>query len=872
MPSNYTRRISLYINGKEVKNEIASIKTEMYKLISTQARMTIGSKEYVAAGTEIRKLKGIITEHNASLRNTESTTSKLVTQFKELLPALSIGAVIGFFANIGKQIFTVQEKFQTFAAVLKTALGSKGAAASSLQMIQEFAAKTPFSVEGLTNSFIKLVNRGFRPTKEELTKMGDLASSTGKDFDMLVEAILDAETGEFERLKEFGIKAKVSGDQVTMTFKGVKTTMDNNAESIRAYLVGLGELNGIMGSMAGISETLSGKTSNLGDSWTTFMKVLGDGKTIFSDVVGGLTDILNAATWAVKSLAQIREEVEVSIAGENVKAGMHEIEVMTASLVRRGVELNTAKKQAYELYKAQRSKQLSDMNRDIATTGAQLKVYTIGINGFKASKAMNNLLLRKSDLESRQRMLADEVDQIKALKDAEIDYTKTTTDYSKLSIKQLTALVKKGDELAKAELLTRKNLTDGIKDAFKELEKQITDLDTKINNAINAGDLALVQKFTAEKQALELLLATHKEVKSQIEKGWSVPGEIKSEVDSMDPKGYKTVKPLKGLNNILNKRDTGLAEKTPEEIAEENAEAERLRVEAQEKEAQEIKEAYTEMAWESAQVLNDSIFSIVRNRQQAEFDHAMYLLEKEREAELSNKNLTEKQIAAINDKYDKKADALKLKQFKKEQNAAYAMAVVNGALAITKTFTAYPWPAGIPMAIAQGVATAAQIAVISSQEPPEYYEGGFTKRDASNRKVAGVVHANEYVIPQEGLKNPQIRAFANMIEVARQNRNLAAFNPSLFKISAMGGFAGGGYTSKFEKLEEWSKMKFDPLGQAERYVNKMQNEILMDLAQTVGLLNKQLGEGIEASVSVRGRNGINEKLAEDKEIRKNAYL
>jgi len=60
-----------------------------------------------------------------------------------------------------------------------------------------------------------------------MVKLGDLASSTGKSFDQLAEAVLDAQTGEFERLKEFGIKASANGDKVTFSFKEQKTTVEN---------------------------------------------------------------------------------------------------------------------------------------------------------------------------------------------------------------------------------------------------------------------------------------------------------------------------------------------------------------------------------------------------------------------------------------------------------------------------------------------------------------------------------------------------------------------------------------------------------------------------------------------------------------------
>lgn len=73
----YDRHINIWINGKEVKNDVASIKKEMYQLINAQSRMTIGSKEYVAAGEEIKRLKGILGDHNASLRQTQSVWGKV---------------------------------------------------------------------------------------------------------------------------------------------------------------------------------------------------------------------------------------------------------------------------------------------------------------------------------------------------------------------------------------------------------------------------------------------------------------------------------------------------------------------------------------------------------------------------------------------------------------------------------------------------------------------------------------------------------------------------------------------------------------------------------------------------------------------------
>jgi TP901 family phage tail tape measure protein len=96
------RRINLYINGKEVKNDIASIKKEMYKLINEQSRMTLGSDEYVKHARKIRTLKGMISEHNKSLRTTEGSWKRLTRSVRN-----SWQTVVGFGVAIGGAIATV---------------------------------------------------------------------------------------------------------------------------------------------------------------------------------------------------------------------------------------------------------------------------------------------------------------------------------------------------------------------------------------------------------------------------------------------------------------------------------------------------------------------------------------------------------------------------------------------------------------------------------------------------------------------------------------------------------------------------------------------------------------------------------------------
>lgn len=70
------RGVYLYLDGSEIKNDIKSVEAEMKGLISAQKKMTIGSEEYVRTAQKIRSLKGIISEHNAQLREVDTNVKK----------------------------------------------------------------------------------------------------------------------------------------------------------------------------------------------------------------------------------------------------------------------------------------------------------------------------------------------------------------------------------------------------------------------------------------------------------------------------------------------------------------------------------------------------------------------------------------------------------------------------------------------------------------------------------------------------------------------------------------------------------------------------------------------------------------------------
>jgi len=214
-----------------------------------------------------------------------------------------IAAAVGGLASATsalQKLVSVTREFDVLNAGLITATGSAQKASQAFKAIQDFATTTPYSLAQATKAFTQLVNLGLTPSEAALTSYGNTAAAMGKDLSQMVEAVADATVGEFERLKEFGIKASSEGDRVSFTFRGMTTTVKKSADEIEGYLIGLGQ-NEFAGAMANRMNTLDGAISNLSDSWDGLFRTIssqGAGDLITSgirmatDAISGLTDAI----------------------------------------------------------------------------------------------------------------------------------------------------------------------------------------------------------------------------------------------------------------------------------------------------------------------------------------------------------------------------------------------------------------------------------------------------------------------------------------------------------------------------------------------------------------------------------------------------
>jgi phage tail tape-measure protein len=220
-------------------------------------------------------------------------------------------AILGVFAverlfSFAKEMVNVRAEFQKFEAQLTTALGSQSQAQIAMQRITDFAANTPFTVKELTESFVRLANRGINASNDQLTKLGDVASALGKPMSSVIEAILDI--NNTERWNELGIKVKTNGDKITGTFKGMTVTMDRTEQGAMKMIEAFGGMETVAGGMERQMQTLGGAMSNLDDNWTNLMNNMGKtSEGVFNYIIGGLNKLLGGLNAYVGSLNQVDE-------------------------------------------------------------------------------------------------------------------------------------------------------------------------------------------------------------------------------------------------------------------------------------------------------------------------------------------------------------------------------------------------------------------------------------------------------------------------------------------------------------------------------------------------------------------------------------
>lgn len=221
----------------------------------------------------------------------ESITGKLRLMDRETVQAsksmglalAGAGAAIG---GLGLSMTRAAARFEQSEIAFSTMLGSMDAGKKLLADLTDFAKRTPFELSGLEQTTKQLLAYGIEQDKvlDDLRSLGNIASGVGMDrlpnltlaFGQ-VKAATRLTGMELRQFTEAGVPlldalSKSMGATVPEIQKMVsagKVGFEEVRKALESLSSGTGRFAGLMEKQA---ESLSGKWSNLADSWDIFLR------------------------------------------------------------------------------------------------------------------------------------------------------------------------------------------------------------------------------------------------------------------------------------------------------------------------------------------------------------------------------------------------------------------------------------------------------------------------------------------------------------------------------------------------------------------------------------------------------------------------
>ncbi len=210
--------------------------------------------------------------------------------------------------------------FETLNTVLKTVTGSAEGAAAGIKLIQQVSKETPFTIDAIGNSFIKLRSSGIEPTEEKLRLFADIASVTTDKIGAL-RAITDLYSRttagglgleELNRLADRGIPVfDILGKRLGVSrlqLSELGKTAEGANIILRQLEAGLGSQFG--GNAAAQINTLNGQFDQLKKNLeTTFINIGTSGATEgLKDLLKVFNEIIISSDGTSKTLGKVLGE------------------------------------------------------------------------------------------------------------------------------------------------------------------------------------------------------------------------------------------------------------------------------------------------------------------------------------------------------------------------------------------------------------------------------------------------------------------------------------------------------------------------------------------------------------------------------------
>lgn len=199
----------------------------------------------------------------------------------------------------------------------------------------------------------------------------------------------------------------------------------------------------------------------------------------------------------------------------------------------------------------------------------------------------------------------------------------------------------------------------------------------------------------------------------------------------------------------------------------------------------------------------------------------------------------QKELKKLEEEAQAKKKELSVKQFQAQKAMNMMSIVANTATGIMRAYSDAGPIAGSVFAAIVGALGAVQLGIVAAQQPPSYARGGYTKglgfKDESGQEVAGIVHGDEYVVPQWLKKDPEVAQVVEWLEAKRLGQS-----PK--------GYEAGGEVAANSQQEPQVRSSQHELPACESNLT----EVLGKLNSTVEKLQE---EGIEAYIVADAKAG-----------------
>ena len=250
---------------------------------------------------------GLNTEkYTKSLNTLKTQSASCANSIKNSFKGMAAGLAGAFsaVASFNKIVNSLKD-YESKVSSLSAITGNIEDAKILFNDLNNLSRKIPQQFDDITAAAVNLNKSGIVPTEENIKALSAIAVGTNNTLASVSQVVTSAALGQVKALKQLGIVAKATGDQIEVSYKGQKSVIDNTSESIMKYINDISKNN--------FAETLNfqmrgmtGATKNLSDAWSDMWTAIATG-----DVGKEIADSIYTASRALDSFTAWLKSAEV---------------------------------------------------------------------------------------------------------------------------------------------------------------------------------------------------------------------------------------------------------------------------------------------------------------------------------------------------------------------------------------------------------------------------------------------------------------------------------------------------------------------------------------------------------------------------------